>query len=122
MAKFNSGKTYHGSAEVREGRLRGATDTDYFYFFCPHCPNDEMLRVLDYAVRAESEINPYNEILGKPKAARGFVLAFKLHCQRCGFTDFTKIGNMGWQGGQHSKAVGASGEVPSASVSVSERE
>ena len=110
MTKFNGGKPYHGSSEVEGGRLRGATDTDYFYFFCPKCPNDEILRVLDYDVRQEMPDNPYNEKLGKPKAERGFVLAFKLHCQRCGFTDFTKIGNLGWQGGEHRKTVsGADG-------------
>jgi ribosomal protein S27AE len=107
MRKFNGGKAYHGSEAVQEGRLRGATDTDYFYFFCPRCPDDEMLRVLDYEVRADGKENPYNEQLGRPKAARGFILAFKLHCQRCGFTDFTKVGNLGWQGGKHSQALGS---------------
>ena len=109
MAKFNGGKSYHGSREVQEGKLRGATDTDHFYFFCPRCPDDRLLRVLDYTVHAEEATNPYSETVGKPKAARGFILAFKLYCQECGFTDFTKIGNMGWQGGTHKQALGASG-------------
>lgn len=82
MAKFNGGKTYHGSQEVQEGHLRGATDTDHFYFFCPHCPDDHVLRVLDYTTHAEEATNPYNDVVGKPKAAKGFVLAFKLHCSR----------------------------------------
>lgn len=109
MAKFNGGKAYHGSAEVEGGRLRGATDTDYFYFFCPKCPDSEILRVLDYEVRHEQANNPYNEQLGKPKASKGFVLAFKLYCQRCGFLDFTKIGNIGWQGGKHHEALSRTG-------------
>ncbi len=39
----------HGTEAVQSGRLRGATDaTDYFYFFCPTCPGDHLLRILDY--------------------------------------------------------------------------
>lgn len=112
MSKFNAGKPYHGSAAVNGGRLRGASDIDYFYFFCPSCPGDEIMRVLDLEVRHEQPDNPYNADLKKPKAARGFVLALKLHCQRCGLTDFTKISNLGWQGGQHSEALKTSSEGP----------
>lgn len=111
MSKFNGGKAYHGSEAVTGGRLRGATDTDYFYFFCPKCPGDEIMRVLDFEVRHEQAENPYNEELKKPKAIRGFVLAFKLHCQRCGLTDFTKISNLGWQGGLYADALDAVGAV-----------
>lgn len=104
MSKFNSGKPYHGSSAVSGGKLKGATDTDYFYFFCPSCPDSEMLRVLDYEVRAEQADNPYNAQLKprEPKAKRGFTLAFKVHCGRCGLTDFVKVSNLGWQGGSHS--------------------
>lgn len=101
--KFNGGKAYHGSSAVEGGKLRGATDTDYFYFFCPSCPGEHLLRVLDYELRAESPKFPYPEL--KPTPAKGFVLAFKVHCQKCGLTDFVKIGNLGWQAGTHSEAL-----------------
>lgn len=103
MSKFNRGKPYHGSEAISGGKLHGATDTDYFYFFCPKCSGNEMMRVLDYEVRHEQRENPYNVELS-PKAARGFTLAFKLHCQKCGLSDFVKISNTGWQGGSHTVA------------------
>ncbi len=99
MKKFNQGRAYHGSEAVSGGQLRGATaGTDYFYFLCPKCPGEEILRVLDYEVRDEQPANPYNTELS-PKAAQSFVLAFKVHCQKCGLTDFVKVSNIGWQGG-----------------------
>ncbi len=48
MRKFNHGRPYHGSKSVEHGKLRGATDTDYFYFFCPQCPGEQILRVLEW--------------------------------------------------------------------------
>ena len=104
MPRFNHGEGYHSSEAVTEGKLRGATDTDYFYFFCPKCPDDEILRILDYEVRSEQPDNPYNKELN-PKAERGFVIAFKLYCPKCGLTDFVKVGNMGWQGGTHAHTL-----------------
>lgn len=109
MSKFNGGKPYHGSSDVQEGKLRGATDTDHFYFFCPRCTDNQLLRILDYTIHAESPTNRYDEIVGKPKPAKSFTLAFKLHCQKCGLTDFAKVGNMGWQGGTHEQALAATG-------------
>ncbi len=103
MRKFNNGKPYHGSEAVSDGRLTGRTvDTDYFYFICPECPEPHILRVLEYEVRAESPENPYNAQV-KKKAIGGFTLAFKLYCEQCGFTDFTKLSNTGWQGGNPDK-------------------
>ncbi|POG01004.1 hypothetical protein BGP82_26525 [Pseudomonas putida] len=99
MSKFNAGKAYHGSADVTNGKLTGATDTDYFYFFCPKCEGREILRLLDYDLRAEQPINPYDDQLSS-KAASGFTFAFKVHCERCGLTDFVKLSNLHWQGGQ----------------------
>jgi hypothetical protein len=113
MSKFNGGKAYHGSEAVTGGRLRGATDTDYFYFFCPVCPGEEILRVLDFEVRHEQADTPYNATL-TPKSSKGFVVALKLHCQRCGLTDFTKISNLGWQGGQHADTLAKKSDMPSA--------
>ena len=101
MRKFNGGKPYHGSNSVAGGKLRGATgETDYFYFFCPQCPDDEIMRILEYGIHAEEPKNPYDEHC-KSKARYGFTLAFKLHCEKCGHTDFVKISNTSWQGGQH---------------------
>ena len=79
MRKFNDGNPYHGSPEVMEGRLRGATvDTDYFYFFCPRCPDNQKLDVVEYTVRRDDD--------------HGFAVAFKLYCYKCDSVDFVKIG------------------------------
>jgi hypothetical protein len=100
MTKFNNGKPYHGSKEIRGGKLKGSTDeTDYFYFFCPKCPDNEIVRILEYGVHEKKAENPYNEKC-KSKAKYGFSLAFKIHCEKCGLTDFVKISNTGWQGGK----------------------
>jgi hypothetical protein len=104
MNAFNPTKSYHGSETVKHGRLRGATDTDYFYFFCPKCPDNQMLRILDYNVLKEKAHNEYNDLM-TPRAAQSFIIAFKLNCQQCGMTDFVKISNIGWQGGVHSEAL-----------------
>ena len=99
MSKFNNGKPYHGSNKVQGGNLQGSTvETDYFYFFCPKCPYQHRLRILDYCVHAEDADHPYKDQV-KKKAKRAFTLAFHLHCERCEFTDFVKISNTGWQGG-----------------------
>lgn len=104
MTKFNNGKAYHGSESVTNGRLTGSTDTDYFYFFCPKCPDKHIMRVLDYGVRADEAENPYNSEFTK-KAKRGFTLAFELYCEKCKLKDFVKISNTGWQGGTHEQAL-----------------
>ncbi|HEV2694540.1 MAG TPA: hypothetical protein VG347_16725 [Verrucomicrobiae bacterium] len=101
MKKFNSGKPYHGSSAVANGKLQGATGgTDYFFFFCPNCPDRHIMRVLDYEVRGELAENQANEVLTK-KAEKAFVLAFKLYCEKCKHEDFVKIDNIGLQGGFH---------------------
>lgn len=97
--KFNRGKTYHGSSAVSDDKLKGGTDTDYFYFFCPRCNDRHVLRPLDYTVHAETAENQYNEQT-KSKALRGFTLAFQLYCEKCDFMDFIKISNLGLQMGQ----------------------
>ncbi|MFC1636604.1 hypothetical protein ACFL5Z_17375 [Planctomycetota bacterium] len=102
---FNDGKPYHGSEAVTGGKLKGATDTrDYFYFFCPQCPDQQIMRILDYCVHAIEAQNSYNDFF-KEKATEGFTLAFKLHCDKCEHTDFVKISNTGWQGGTYSEAL-----------------
>jgi predicted RNA-binding Zn-ribbon protein involved in translation (DUF1610 family) len=96
---FNQGRPYHGSVAISCGHLTGTTDTDYFYFLCPKCGNRHIMRVLDYEVRAQATGGTrYPDI--KPKQPQDFILALKLYCPRCKLTDFVKIGNVGWQGGQ----------------------
>lgn len=104
MGKFNRGKPYHGSQAVTHGKLRGSTDTDYFYFFCPRCPDDEIMRALEYGLHINEPGNPYDMI---PEAKGRFSIVFKIHCQKCGITDFVKIGNVGWQGGKRSETLRA---------------
>lgn len=105
MVMFNNGQPYHGSNEVEKGGMIGATgETDYFYFFCPKCPDDEIVRILEYGIHAQEPENPYNEQC-KSKAKSGFTLVFKVHCEKCNHTDFVKISNTSWQGGQHKKIL-----------------
>lgn len=105
MSKFNNGKPNHGSDEVKNGKLHGATDTtDHFYFFCPKCPDKEIMRILEYGEHAKEDNNKHNAGC-KSKAKCGFTLVFKLYCEKCGHSDFVKISNMGWQGGNHSEAL-----------------
>ena len=101
MQDFNEGRPYHGSNEVEHGKLRWATGrTDYFNFFCPICPGDEVMRILEYGEHDRIAENPYNEHF-KKKAKYGFTLVFKLHCEKCTHTDFVKVSNTGYQLGQH---------------------
>jgi len=105
MPKFNNGKPYHGSEEITHGRLEGATDsTDYFYFFCPKCPYREIMRILEFGEHVKEPTNEYNAMC-KSNAKYGFTLVFKLHCEKCGCSDFVKISNIGWQGSKHSQML-----------------
>jgi hypothetical protein len=105
VRKFNNGTPYCGSKDVVHGKLKGATaEGDYFYFFCPKCKDDEIMRLIEYGVHAQEEENPYNDRC-KSKAKCGFTLVFKLHCEKCGFSDFVKVSNTGWQGGKHKVAL-----------------
>jgi hypothetical protein len=106
MQKFNSGNPYHGSEAVEKGRLEGATGpTDYFFFFCPKCPDRYIMGILDYEVSYELAENPASELCQK-KAAKAFVLGFKLYCENCRHEDFVKISNNGLQSGLHKHALG----------------
>ena len=91
-------KSWHGSPLVEEGKLRGATDTDFFYFLCPTCDGDRMLQVRDLKTLADGPVKYAPDV--RPGARRDFIIAFELYCPECRLTDFTKIGNIGWQGGR----------------------
>ena len=80
------------------GGLRGTTDTDYFYFFCPVCEGQEMLRILHYTINRDDPPEFSKELT--PKATSDFVIAFELFCQKCELRDTVKVSNLGWQGGQ----------------------
>ncbi|HWB60046.1 MAG TPA: hypothetical protein VG733_11180 [Chthoniobacteraceae bacterium] len=90
----------HGSEKVEEGKLKGATDTDYFYFVCPDCSGNQVLRILDLETVQDQPGNKYNDIL-KTKATRSFILRFNIACEKCGLNDVVKISNIGLQGGSH---------------------
>ena len=90
MKPFNDGKIFHGSDAVQSGSLTGATDTDYFYFFCPTCPDNERVRLLDCTfVRSDLD---YDDAAGALK--RSFILAFEFVCRKCGHHDFFKVANV----------------------------
>jgi len=95
--RFNGGKPYHGH-EVQKGKLRGSTDTDYFYFFCPKCGDDHVLQILDFDVVKDGPVEYAKE--QRPKAKRDFIIALQLFCPNCKLVDFVKVANVGWQGGQ----------------------
>jgi len=105
MKKFNNGKPFHGSTAVEDGKLKGATGrTDYFFFFCPNCPDKYIMRILDYCAIQDTPENRVNSEMKIP-AAKGFILAFKLYCEKCKHTDFVKIDNVGLQGGFYKDAI-----------------
>lgn len=97
----------HGSEAIRCGKLRGATDTDYFYFFCPVCDGNQIMRLLDYRIYEESQKSPYDGIEGiNSKSAKGFTLQFKIHCEKCNLSDTVKLTNInGWPKGEHSDSL-----------------
>ena len=97
-SEFNNGEPYHGD-KVMGSKLRGATDTDYFYFFCPQCEGDHVMRILDYGDHHPVHPNNRYNACFTRKAAVGFTLVFQLHCEKCKLTDFVKISNEGWQTG-----------------------
>lgn len=98
MTTVNTQHPHDGSGHVEGGGLTGATiDTDYFYFFCPRCPDQQILRILEYSLRDASSEHPYNSEY-KVKAKNGFTLEFKAYCEQCKKSDIFKVSNMGLQG------------------------
>ena len=99
-------KLTHGSFAVQGGKLKGATDrTDYFYFFCPACPDDRVLRILDVDPIEEKPGNEFNNVC-RSKARKTLIFGFEIFCEHCGFRDYVKVANAGWQGGKHSQTLG----------------
>lgn len=91
-------KTF-GTDDVKNGKLTGTTDTDYFYFLCPKCNNggSEIMRILDFG-DVEGIEYKYKELVPQPKKA--FQISFELYCDRCKTHTVVKISNSnGWQGG-----------------------
>ena len=84
--------------DVTEGNLRGSTDTDYFYFFCPECGDTQILRILDYKIIKDEEPKLYTDL--KPKKKRDFIINFLLYCHKCKRRANVKVSNIGWQGGK----------------------
>lgn len=91
-------RSFHGSVNITNGKLTGTTDTDYFYFFCPKCRNDGILRILDFHIISEGAVELYKGL--RPKAKKEFTIGFVLHCPECKLRDYVKISNTGSQGGK----------------------
>ena len=98
----------HGSEKVMGGKLTGKTDTDYFYFLCPECPDQQIMRVLDAIQKDEIESDLKQRILSKlesynsafkSNAKSHIAISFKIHCESCGHKDIVKIDNLGLQSG-----------------------
>ena len=88
------------------GKLKGATDrTDYFYFFCPKCKDDQVLRILDYNHVLEEKGSRYNDQC-RSKALKSFTFRFEVFCETCGLHDCVKVSNTGWQAGSHAATLG----------------
>lgn len=88
---FNRGQPYHGSEAVTGGNLKGKTGTtDYFFFLCPKCADDQVMRILEYDFRKAASPVERQE---KRTPVEHFNLAFHLYCPNCQFEDFIKIDN-----------------------------
>lgn len=87
---FNGGHAYHGSDEVVGGKLTGKTGkTDYFFFLCPKCEGEQVMRILDYDLR-KGLSTERNESKDRKQVLN---VAFHLFCPVCQFEDFIKIDN-----------------------------
>lgn len=99
---------FHGSEKVEGGKLTGQTDTDYFYFLCPQCPDKQVMRVLDAIQLFDNhngqrleKIRQYESMLkSKRRVKSEITIAFKIYCEECKLTDHVKITNGGLQTGQ----------------------
>ena len=106
MPEFNGEKGYHGTDAVTGGRLRGATGpTDYFHFFCPYCPGDQIMDILQYQPHPSGEFGGNQSSIVRDDGYEGFALAFRLRCERCGHEDFVKLSNRYIRGGTHEEIL-----------------
>lgn len=90
--------SFKSSGNVNGGRLIGATDTDYFYFFCPECKDTNILQILDFQTDAKEHVE-YNQE-DRKNHKRDFIVKFDLYCPKCKMRDIVKISNTGWQDGK----------------------
>lgn len=99
----------HGSEKIMGGKLTGKTDTDYFYFLCPQCPDQQVMRVLDAIQLDKLKPDHKNEMIKqlenynrqcKSNTKSHIAISFKIHYENCGMTDIVKIANHGWQVGK----------------------
>ena len=73
------------------GKLVGRTGvTEYFFFICPKCPDDQVMRVLDYEFHHDAQPIVRQE---KKRPKKHLNLVFSLWCPNCQFEDFVKIDN-----------------------------
>ena len=79
-------------------QVTGAADTDYYYFFCPNCGDDEILRLLDCRVLLDGPVEYTREL--RPKAKKEFINSYERYCPKCQFHDVIKLSNVGLQGGR----------------------
>ncbi|RKU24567.1 hypothetical protein C6497_17240 [Candidatus Poribacteria bacterium] len=103
----------HGTDKVTRGKLTGMTDTDYFYFLCPECPDEQIMRILD-AIQLDKlepdheqltmeQLKAYNDSC-KSNAKSHIGISLKIYCENCRLTDIVKISNTGWQEGKLHKS------------------
>jgi len=91
----------HGSDKIMGGKLKGQTDSDYFYFKCPECKS--VLRVIDVGILSFSDEHPtckFVEQRHNKKLKKIFTVKLKLYCPKCKLKDIVKISNIGWCGGE----------------------
>lgn len=73
----------HGTDAVTGGKLKGSTETDYFHFDCPACPEKRWgLDVELLGVRDDSG----------PGQLTARTILLGLSCPSCGMRDLVKIG------------------------------
>ena len=93
----------HGSHEVRRGKLKGQTSTDYFEFLCPCCDDGQVMYIVDALQNTGTKghhesFKKRNEMLKEHsvKMRRCLVhLSLKIYCPECKLTDIVKISNLG---------------------------
>ena len=66
----------------------------------PNVQINILCKLVDHGLHDAEKENPYSEKFKvKVKAKEGFTLVFKIYRENCKHTDFVKLSNTGWQGG-----------------------